>query len=114
MAVVRASNAFSANIVVDDKNTTVVLLGELDMDSARELNNVLSELFEQGPDEVVLDFSGLSFIDSSGIGALISAQKLLKAQGRHLAIRSPRALVVKVFEVTDLMDFLNVQTDRST
>lgn len=108
-----ASNAFSANIEANNGTVTVVLIGELDMDTARELNCVLDGLIEQGPDEVILDFSGLSFIDSSGIAALISAQKQLNAQGRKLGVRSPSPLVVKVFEVTDLMSFLNVQSNQA-
>jgi anti-anti-sigma factor len=88
--------------------TVVSLLGELDMDSAPRLEEVLDELPGEGPPEIVIDLSELSFLDSTGLGTLIRAQKSLMAQGRRLNVRSPRPAQLRVFEVTDLLDFLNV------
>lgn len=109
----RTSNSFSATVVGEDGHTLIVLTGELDMDTVPDLDRVLDQLIEQGPKEVVLDFSGLSFVDSSGIAALISAQKRLNGRGRRLIVQSAGPLVTKVFEVTDLMEFLNVRSDQS-
>lgn len=108
----RASSSFSADVVGNDDTMSVVLLGELDMDSAPILERSLETLFGEGPDEIILDFSELAFIDSSGIATLISVQKRLIEQGRHVAVRSPKPIVVKVFEITDLMGYLNVQMNQ--
>ena len=103
---------FSATVVGLNGVADVLLLGELDIDTASELRAVLDPLVENGPGEIVLDCNGLSFIDSSGIAALISAQKRLGSKGRRLVLRSPRPMIVKVLEVTDLIDFLNVETNE--
>ena len=109
----RASNSFSANVVSNNGSSAVVLLGELDMDTTPILANVLEPFINEGPEEISLDLSGLSFIDSSGIATLISVQKQLVERGRRLSLHSPRPLVVKVLEVTDLIDFLNVESNQT-
>jgi len=86
----------------------VVLLGELDIDSAPELTALLASVVENGPAEVIVECSGLSFIDSSGLSVLIAAQKRLTDRGARLVVRSPRPNVLKVIEITRLGKYLNV------
>jgi anti-anti-sigma factor len=105
-------NSFSATRMDVDGSAVVALVGELDMYSVADLEAVVTEFIEYGSPEVVLDFSGLSFIDSTGLSALISIQNRLSEQGRRLVVRSPRPSAIKVFEITGLMDFLNVSNDE--
>ena len=106
-------NDFSATLMSLDDTAVIMLFGALDVDGTAELATVLDPLLEEGPTEVILDFSRLSFVDGSGIAALISAQHRLSMTGRHLTIRSPKPLVLKVFETTDLTDYLNFETSPS-
>jgi anti-anti-sigma factor len=96
--------------VTIDGEPVVRLRGELDLSTAPELARVLDALLEGEVADVALDISGLSFIDSSGISALITAQQDLHKRGRRLSVRSPRPTAVKVFEIAGLMDFLNVES----
>jgi anti-sigma B factor antagonist len=102
---------FSAKVVGLESDTVVFLTGELDMATAPELIGVLSPLVEDGPQEVVLEFSGLSFIDSSGIAALVDTQHRLGEQGRHLVVSRASEGAVRVFEIAGLVDFLQLRTD---
>lgn len=86
----------------------VTLQGELDLDAAPELSQMLDQIPQGAAVEIVLDFSGLSFIDSSGVAALVAAQEKLLERGQHLSIRSPRRTALRVFEITDLVEFLHV------
>ncbi len=86
----------------------MVLLGELDIDGAPELTSLLASVVENGPAEVMVECSGLSFIDSSGLSVLIAAQKRLTERGARLVVRSPRPNVLKVIEITRLGEYLNV------
>jgi anti-anti-sigma factor len=106
-----AAEGFSAKVVGLDDDAVVVLTGELDMASAPELTKVLGQVITDGPQEIVLDFSGLSFIDSSGIAALVDAQHRLGDQKRRLSIHGARRGAVRVFEIAGLVDFLHVQID---
>lgn len=54
---------------------------------------------EGGPDRVILNLSEVSFIDSSGLGAIVAAMKQLGA-GRRLDLAGLRPMVDKVFRLT--------------
>jgi anti-anti-sigma factor len=106
-----SAEGFSAKVLGLDDDTVVFVTGELDMATAPELTGVLGKIIEHGPQEVVLDFSGLSFIDSSGMAALVDSQQRLSEQKRRLSIHGAQRGTVRVFEIAGLVDFLHVQTD---
>jgi anti-sigma B factor antagonist len=106
-----SAEGFSAKVVGLDGDTVVFLTGELDMATAPQLTGVLGPLVEHGPMEVVLDFSDLSFIDSSGIAALLDTQHRLGEQGRHLAVHNALRGTWRVFEIAGLLDFLHVRSE---
>jgi anti-anti-sigma factor len=103
-----SSIPFSAALQSLDGKAVMVLIGELDMDTVPELTRALDPLVENGPSEIVLDFSALSFIDSSGIAALVGFQRRLDEQSRHLVVRSPQTQALRVFEITGLLGFTDV------
>jgi anti-anti-sigma factor len=103
------SEAFSATAVELDGDVLVVVAGELDMATAPELGRTLDPLLDNGSAEIVLDFSRLTFLDSSGIAVLIDAQQRLTQRGRQLSIRSARDNALRVFEISGLMEFLSVE-----
>ena len=103
------AEGFSAKIVGLDDDPVIFLTGELDMATAPELARVLGPLIDHGPEEVVLDLSGLSFIDSSGIAALVDSQQRLSTQKRRLSVHGAQQGTARVFEIAGLVDFLRVQ-----
>jgi len=74
---------------IDHEAVTVVRPeGErLDIAVASDFRNALLELIEAGRRNLVVDLKGVSFIDSSGLGALVSALKTLKANGGNGDVR---------------------------
>ncbi len=70
---------------------SVLLVGELDIDSAHRLQQAIARLFAAGRVEALtLDLSGLAFIDSTGLAAIVYASKLCERSGCELAvIRGP-------------------------
>ncbi len=54
----------------------------LDIAVASDFRNALLELIQNGRRNLVVNLKDVSFIDSSGLGALVSALKTLKANGR--------------------------------
>jgi anti-sigma B factor antagonist len=109
--VTRSSAAFSASVVAHDGETSVVLTGELDMASSPDLADVLETLVASGPAELVIDLSGLSFIDSSGLAVLVATQNALAEKGRHLSVHSARRHALRVFEIAGLGEFLDVRPE---
>ena len=73
--------------------------GELDASTSRGLVEQL-----QGPPGslVVLDLSGLTFMDSSGIGTIHMARRLAIKNGGTLVVSRPQAMVERVLQLTGL------------
>lgn len=88
--------------VIDKGNHTVVLVlsGEIDMDNAAQLRQAILDRNEAGDKIIVLDFDALTFIDSSGIGTLVSTLKALKISGAELRIARLKGPVAKVITIT--------------
>ena len=102
------SELFSATPVERNGTSVVQLRGELDLEGAPAMAAVLAALTQvEGPAEVVLDFSELTFLDSSGISVLITAQRNMNDQGRRLTVRWARPNILKVLTISGLAEFLH-------
>jgi len=86
-------------IELEGEHTVCRLAGELDSINAPRLRTVLGELIDT---EVVVDLSGLEFIDSSGLGVLVGALKRFDAAGHRLRLRAPTTAIARVFSITGL------------
>ena len=85
-----------------DGIAVVVPRGRLNMVSARNLKETLSELVAGGTTRIVVDMGETSFLDSSGLGALIGGLKAARQAGGDLRVARPTPAVVSVFELTNL------------
>ena len=82
-----------------DDLLVLALGGELDTETAEQLGDALSALTM--PDaNLVLDLTGLSFIDSSGLRTLMIVQKQLRNAGGELRLVGLQCNVKRVFELT--------------
>ncbi len=75
---------------------------ELTAGTAQDAKKQLSIQFTDGLKNIDFDCSALDFVDSSGLGALISMQKLANGRGGKLRLLSPKSAVVQVLELTRL------------
>ena len=88
----------------------VALKGELDLSTVGKLEDELIRL-ESGPRLVVIDMSQLSFLDSTGLRAVVTADERAREAGRRLVIvRGPDA-VQRVFAITRLEERLEMVDD---
>jgi anti-anti-sigma factor len=79
----------------------VAVYGELDLGSASILERTLRMVEAVNAQHVVIDLSGLEFIDSIGLHLLVRAHERWFRSGRRLSLlRGPRA-VHRVFELTN-------------
>ena len=76
--------------------------GRLNMVSARRLKEVLSGLVTGGTTRIVVDMAETTFLDSSGLGALIAGLKSARQAGGDLRIARPTPSVLTVFQLTNL------------
>jgi anti-sigma B factor antagonist len=76
--------------------------GRLNMVSASALREIVSEALAAGRTRIVVDFSGIDFVDSSGLGALIGCLKSARQAGGDLRIAQPTAQVTMVLQLSNL------------
>ena len=82
----------------------VALHGELDLASADGLAEALVEI---AGSTLVVDLADLSYMDSSGIGALVVARTRIRAKGLgELVVTRPTAIVQKVLEIVGLAGWI--------
>ncbi len=79
--------------------------GEVDVVTAPVLNRLIASL-DDGAPRVVVDMSGVTFIDSSGVGALIEVRRHLHQAGREMLVEAPSPFVARVLDLTDAEDLL--------
>jgi anti-sigma B factor antagonist len=77
---------------------TVTVRGDLDMSNADALKATVASLAAGKPDELIIDFSGLRFMDSAGIAVLVDAAN----QVPSVRLRQPSDAVRRVVEITGL------------
>ncbi len=92
------------------KDDIVVLdiTGEIDLYNAPEIKDIINKLIEEKKYNVIINLEKVSYIDSSGIGALISSLSNLKKYQGGLKIINVYASVRKVFELTKLTSFFEI------
>jgi anti-sigma B factor antagonist len=76
--------------------------GRLNMVSARRLRETLVDLVERGTSRIVVDLGETTFVDSSGLGALIGGLKTARQAGGDLRVARVSPAVLSVFELTNL------------
>ena len=86
----------------------VTLEGSIDADGAPALSRALEELLVRGDHNLALDFAGISFISSSGIGALIAAVAEHRDEGGDIVLRNVGRAVMDVFTALDLLDYVTL------
>lgn len=83
--------------------TTVYLAGELDHHNAAPLRERVDAVIrERHPEKLVLDFGGISFMDSSGIGFVMGRYKLMQSMGGCLQVRGATPRMEKVMRLAGL------------
>src|SRR3989440_9898183 len=80
----------------------ISLTGEVDLYTAPEFKQQLLEVIGQGGKEVVVDFSGTTFIDSTTLGVLVGGVKRLRTNDGQLSLVCNDRNITKIFEITGL------------
>ena len=84
----------------EDGAHVVCLYGELDMSTADVLERELQRLEASDGTRIVVDLSGLAFMDSSGLRALLAAHARARTDGDRLSLLRGRPEVQRIFEIT--------------
>src|SRR4051794_5203580 len=81
--------------------------GEVDSVTAPELSAQASRLADCTPN-IVIDCSGVTFIDSAGLNALIDVHQHAQSRGGGVTVRNPSDLVTRLLSLTGLEEILTI------
>ena len=80
----------------------VSVSGEIDLYTAERLQQAIGEATSVGADTVLLDLSGVGFIDSTALGVVVQETKRLEGRGHALILVTNDPRTTRVLEVTGL------------
>lgn len=103
MALTRRSfGDFATPVRFDVDEVIVEVRGELDTATAPLLQDLLDQLMAAGARRVVVDLSEATFVDSTGLGALLSAHRRMQADHGQLVLSQPLPATRRLLELTAL------------
>jgi anti-sigma B factor antagonist len=94
--------------------TVVSLYGELDVATSPTLREQLIQLVGDGSTRLVLDLEGVDFLDSTGLGTIVSALKRARTHGGDLRLVCTQARIMRLFEITGLDKAVPLSPDLDT
>lgn len=86
------------------------LSGEIDHHNAREFRTELDRyIVTAQPRELAIDFGGITFMDSSGIGLIMGRSKLMRECGGSLEVRNPQPYIRRVLKLAGIERIVKIR-----
>ena len=95
-----------------DGVTVVAPRGDLDMATVEEVRRMLASLIDRGQSRLLMDLTGVGYIDSSGMGALVAAMKQARAAGGDVRLCGLQDDVRGIFDMTRLSRAMSIHPTR--
>jgi len=89
--------------------TVVEVVGEIDVYTASVLREKLADLINAQTTDLVIDLTGVGFLDSTGLGVLVGALKKVRGFGGRLQLVVNQEKVMKVFRITALTQVFTIR-----
>jgi len=102
-----ATETTAAGLVIRVESTRIDAAGAI------EFKEAVRQAAEQPGSPVILDLSQVTFLDSSGLGAVVAVMKLL-GPARPLHLAAPQPNVAKVFRLTRMDSIFTIHADVPT
>jgi anti-sigma B factor antagonist len=96
---------------LDARTTIVEVDGEIHVSTAPEFSDILNATIESGRTQLVLDLSGVMFIDSTGLSVLLNALRRVTREGGRMAVVCSNPTVLRLFEITRLDSTFDLHGD---
>lgn len=91
---------------------TLAVDGELDLATAPQFRTAVGALMGTGCRHLIVDLAATTFVDSSGLGALVWAAHRMKGAGGDLVAQNPSDQIVSTLRITGVAPVLALELDR--
>ena len=92
---------------------TIALAGEVDVYTAPQLKEELVALIQSGCTRLIVDMDRVTFIDSSGLGVLVSALRRVREKDGAVRVVCAHDSVLKIFRITGLDKVFPIFSDAA-
>ncbi|MDP3939204.1 MAG: STAS domain-containing protein [Deltaproteobacteria bacterium] len=106
------SAQFEVLLEISDGLAVLAVHGEVDMHSSPKVREAQGKALQGGTRGVVVDLSGVGYMDSSGIATLIEGLQRAKREGRNFRLVGLTPSVRDVFDLARLADVFEIFTTR--
>lgn len=96
-----------------EEAAVVTAQGELDAFTAPALSDAFAEAAAQGDDRLVIDLSGVAFMDSTALGLVVKVVNEIGDRGGDVRLVLPEESARRIFEITTLDRVLPVEASRA-
>jgi anti-sigma B factor antagonist len=92
-------------LIITPTGDGFAVVGEIDAHSAPAISAALAHL---PGDTIMLDLSGVEFVDSSGLRVLIEAHQRMQGDGGSLVLARPSGVVRRLFDISGVTDYFTI------
>ena len=96
----------------NSSNLIIKLTGPLDLHTAQDFKEQVKKQLTKKINNVVLDLGTIDFIDSSGIGAILSLYKKIDSIGGKIVIINMSSTLKRIFEVSGILKIIESYASR--
>ncbi len=97
---------------LDEQTHLIAVRGEVHVSTAPEFSDRLNDAIATGKTGVVIDMTGVDFIDSTGLSVLLNALRRVTRNQGALALAVSNPTVLRLFEITRLDTTFDIAPDR--
>lgn len=108
------THVFEARVRQADGAAIIDLFGEINRTSEEGLNAAYTAAGELGASTLLLNFSGVDYINSTGIAIIVGVLARARKDGRTLTVYGLTEHYRTIFEITRLVDFMQVFPDEQS
>ena len=108
-----SQQSVAATEQLDSGIPVVSVSGDVDIATAPALAQTLLAVTEDRAGEVIVDFTGCTFLDSRGLHALVSTRARLERSNRSLSLVLSNPSVLRIFEITHVDELFQIYPSLS-
>jgi anti-sigma B factor antagonist len=105
---------FDLESETEGSSALIRIRGDFDLQVVDQVTEALTRIESEGPELLVVDLSRLSFMDSTGMGAVAAAHIRAREAGRRFAVVQPPAGVRQAFDRTRLDEVITIADDLAS
>lgn len=105
---------FSAHIRTEHQRVVIDLHGEINAQADEVLNQAYAEADHSNPEVIVLNFSDVDYINSTGIALIVGILAQTRKTHRRLVVYGLSDHYVQIFKITRLSDFMDIFQDETS